>query len=279
MRYRGRPAGFTLVELMVVVGIIIALLAVLLPAVAGARESSNRIRCACNLRQIGQVVYLFAHDHHGRVPEAQDTPHSGAGAWNPTWMYTKDYFSLVDDYRASQQLFICPSGPTADTGPSAFPYGDGNELAARTTADGLPDDPGPVASGDPDLTRHWMGTDYVWMGRNIQETLPPAAANPNGAPFEVTRLTANTFTGLPLDADPPLMADAVAYRTSGTYQFTHGRRWHIPSFDATPSLFPWYRGTGRSCGRRRRGRRPSRGTRGTATAWHRTTGCANAGRG
>lgn len=237
-------SGFTLVELLVVIGIISVLIGILLPALAAARESANRIKCAGNLRQLGQFIYLFAKDHKDRVPEAQDAPQSGFGsAKNPAWMYTKDYFVLVDNYGANQQLFICPSSSTSEQGPSAFPYGEGSELAARADLDTLPDNPTTVADGSEDLTEYWVGTDYVWLGRNIQETLAPGGQNPNGAPFEVTKITSNTWTGTAVDSNPPLMADTVAYHTGGSYQFTHGRHWSIPSFDTTTSLQPWFCGT------------------------------------
>jgi prepilin-type N-terminal cleavage/methylation domain-containing protein/prepilin-type processing-associated H-X9-DG protein len=242
--------GFTLVELLVVLSIIAVLVAILLPAIASARASAHRVLCASNLRQLGQCIFLFAHDHNGRVPEAQDTPYSSGGSWQPYWMYTKDYFALVDTYGANQWLFICPSSPTAQVGPSAFPYGQGSELEARTALDTLPDNPGPVALGYPDLSIDWMGTDYVYMGRNIQETVPSGGTNTNGAPFEVTLLSRPTFTGTTDDADAPLMADTVAYRPGSTtmpeYQFTHGRHWSIPSFDPTPAINPWSRGTASS---------------------------------
>jgi prepilin-type N-terminal cleavage/methylation domain-containing protein len=235
--------GFTLVELLVVVGIISLLIAMLLPALTTARESANRIKCSSNLRSLGQFVFLFAQDHNGRVPESQDTPYAGAGGWNPTWMYTKDYFVLVDDYGANQRLFICPSSALADQGPSAFPYGEGSEVTARASADLLPVDPKSVAEGEEDLTRYWMGIGYVWMGRNIQETQFPGGQSPAGAPFEITLLSHNTTTGFPTDSNPPMMADIASFDTKGTYSFSHGRRWTIPSFNAASSLMPWYTGT------------------------------------
>jgi prepilin-type N-terminal cleavage/methylation domain-containing protein len=238
-----RRSAFTLIELLICIGIIAVLLSLLLPTISRARDSANRLKCATNLRTLGQVVTLFANDHHGRIPEGHNTPWSGSGGWDPTWVYTKDYFVLVDDYAADQRLFICPSSPLARVGPSGFVYGDGNEVYARTELDELPDNPRPFQAGDRDLTDNWVGIDYQWMGRNIQESLAPASGSPDGAPFEVTTLSRGTHTGTADDNNPPLIADRCSYKPADTYQFNHGRTWIIPSLDTARSLDPWYQGT------------------------------------
>src|SRR5947209_6409813 len=203
--------GFTLVELLVVIGIIALLMALLLPVVGKARESANRVKCASNLRSLGHFIVLFANDHNGRVPHGHDTPWSGGGGWDPTWMYTKDYFVLVDDYGANQRLFICPSTPLAEKGPQNFIYGEGTEFDARKTLDELPDNPTKVSEGTEDLTNYWVETDYQYLGRNIQEPRPVGGSNADGAPFEVTLLHRNTHTGTPDDANPVLAADQAWY--------------------------------------------------------------------
>ncbi len=63
-------AAFTLVELLVVIGIIAVLIAILMPALAAARESANRTKCSFNLRNWGVAAYNFAADHRGRFPAA-----------------------------------------------------------------------------------------------------------------------------------------------------------------------------------------------------------------
>jgi prepilin-type N-terminal cleavage/methylation domain-containing protein/prepilin-type processing-associated H-X9-DG protein len=67
---RAKKNGFTLVELLVVIGIIALLISILLPTLQRAREAGNRITCASNLRQLGQAFELYLNENKNTYPPA-----------------------------------------------------------------------------------------------------------------------------------------------------------------------------------------------------------------
>lgn len=95
--------AFTLVELLVVIGIIAILTAILLPAMTSAREKANRVKCLADMRTISQAIVMYASQNKGKVPM-----HRGGANWLWDISYdTRDW--LVEQGNLSPQIFYCAS--------------------------------------------------------------------------------------------------------------------------------------------------------------------------
>jgi prepilin-type N-terminal cleavage/methylation domain-containing protein len=74
--------GFTLIELLVVIAVIAMLLSILLPSLKMAKEYATRLRCANNLKSLGQTLHLYAQQYKDFLPEAYYASHpSGAASY------------------------------------------------------------------------------------------------------------------------------------------------------------------------------------------------------
>ena len=148
---RRHTRAFTLVELLVVIGIVAVLIAILLPVLSRARAQANRVACLSNIRQLGGAILMYCNDNQGHFPTCAYAAGLAYAYYPDDWIHWQANRKLEDSAIAKyvgreenlKRLLQCPAdtsdgrktspGIAPGQGPYLFSYGLNDAIGRNHT--------------------------------------------------------------------------------------------------------------------------------------------------